>query len=212
VIGVASVTDALAVPLGRRDATLVRSLAREPVLVPESLDLDSVLDRLHEGAAELAVVVDEYGGTDGIVTTEDLAEELVGEIDDEYDPPRDTTDAATVTAPSSDLARVVSGMLREDELVDQTGFRMPEGPYETLAGFVMAQLGHIPHEGEVLEYQGWRFTVTAVERRRIEHVEVRPPEEWEPPTAHVPADGLRASHDSGQDNEPSTEQAGAAGR
>jgi CBS domain containing-hemolysin-like protein len=185
VVGVVSVTDTLAVPVARRDATLVRSLAREPVLVPESLDLDTVLERLRENAAELAVVVDEYGGTDGIVTTEDLVEELVGEIDDEYDPPRDTTAGATVTAPSSDLARVVSGMLREDELLEQTGFRLPEGPYETLAGFVMAQLGHIPVEGEQLDYHGWRFTVMSVERRRVEQVDVRPPEQWEPPAEYL---------------------------
>jgi CBS domain containing-hemolysin-like protein len=176
VLGVASVTDSLAVPANDRDATLARSVAREPVLVPESLDLDAVLDALHESASELAIVVDEYGGTDGIVTAEDLAEELVGEIDDEYDPPRDTTAGATVMAPSSDLVRTVSGMLREDELVDQTGFRMPEGPYETLAGFVLAQLGHIPEEAEKVEFQGWEFTVVCVERRRIEQVQVRPPD------------------------------------
>jgi CBS domain containing-hemolysin-like protein len=76
-------------------------------------------------------------------------------------------------------------MLREDELVDQTGFRMPEGPYETLAGFVMAQLGHIPAVGETAEYHGWRFTVTAAERRRIEQVKVQPPEDWSPPNQHV---------------------------
>jgi CBS domain containing-hemolysin-like protein len=162
-------------------------VARDPVLVPESLDLDSVLDTLREHDAEMAIVVDEYGGTDGIITLEDLAEELVGEIDDEYDPPRDTTEGATVTAPSSDLARTVSGMLREDELVDQTGFRMPDGPYETLAGFLMAQLGHIPAEGETVDYNGWRFTVTGVDRRRVEQVKVRPPEDWHPPAEHLPA-------------------------
>ena len=183
VIGVAGVLDVFAVPESLREATLVRSVAREPVLVPESLDLDTVLDRLQEAGTELAVVVDEYGGTDGIVTTEDLAEELVGEIDDEYDPP--TTEAATVTAPSSDLVRVVSGMLREDELVDQTGFRIPEGLYETLAGFVLAQLGHIPSEGESFEYQGWHFTVTHVDRRRVEQVEVKPPEDWHAPGTDV---------------------------
>jgi CBS domain containing-hemolysin-like protein len=188
VLGVVSVTDALSVPVTDREATLVRAVAREPVLVPGSLDLDTVLDRLKEADAELAVVVDEYGGTDGIVTGEDLAEELVGEIDDEYDPPRDTTDASTVTAPSSDLARTVSGMLREDELMEQTGFRMPEGPYETLAGFLMARLGHIPTEEEQVDYQGWRFTVTAVERHRVEQVRVRPPEDWDPPAERMPPD------------------------
>jgi CBS domain containing-hemolysin-like protein len=197
IIGVASVTHALSVPVEDREATPVRSVAREPVLVPESLDLDSVLDALKESESELAIVVDEYGGTDGIVTAEDLAEELVGEIDDEYDPPRDTTDAATVTAPSSDLTRTVSGMLREDELQEQTGFRMPEGPYETLAGFLMAQLGHIPSEDETVEYQDWRFAVKSVERRRVELVEVRPPEEWQPPAEHVGTDAAAAERDGG---------------
>ncbi len=174
VVGVASVTDALGVPAAKRDSTPARSIARDPVLVPESLDLDAVLDALHESENELAIVVDEYGGTDGIVTAEDLAEELVGEIDDEYDPPR--SDLGTLTAPSSDLVRNVSGMLRADELAEQTGFRMPEGPYETLAGFVMAQLGHIPDVGELVEYNDWRFTVAAVERRRVEQISVQPPE------------------------------------
>ncbi|HEV2087021.1 MAG TPA: hemolysin family protein [Cryptosporangiaceae bacterium] len=177
VIGVASVIDALGVPVARREATRVTSVSREPVQVPESLDLNGVLGALQEAGVEFAVVVDEYGGTDGIVTTEDLVEELVGEIDDEYDPPRAATHIydPRITAPSADPSRLVSGLLRADELYEQTGFRLPEGPYETLAGFLMAELGHIPVEGETVDCQGWTFTVTQIDRRRVEQVRVMPP-------------------------------------
>jgi CBS domain containing-hemolysin-like protein len=118
-------------------------------------------------------VVDEYGGTDGVVTVEDLAEELVGEISDEYDvaPP-----AFEITAPSDDRSVLVDGVLREDELAEATGFRLPEGPYETLAGFILARLGHIPRDGETVTEQGWEFTVIEVDRRRIEQVRVTRPE------------------------------------
>ncbi|TQS40985.1 hemolysin family protein [Cryptosporangium phraense] len=177
VVGVVGVIDALGVPAQRRAETLARSIARDPVQVPDSLDLDGVLAALRDAQAELAVVVDEYGGTDGIVTTEDLVEELVGEIDDEYDPPTPLS-APLITAPDADQARLVPGLLREDELAEETGFRLPDGPYETLAGFVMSQLGHIPVEGERVEYHGWTFIVTSVERHRIEQVKVRPSAEW----------------------------------
>ncbi|MGH3658283.1 MAG: hemolysin family protein, partial [Micromonosporaceae bacterium] len=172
IVGVASVTDALAVPPARRGSTEVRTVMTEPVYVPEHLDLDSVLDALRGSELALAVVVDEYGGTDGVVTVEDLVVELVGEIADEHDEVEATVSALTVTAPDAASSRFVSGVLREDETVEQTGFRFPEGPYETLAGFLMAQLGHIPVEGETLSFEGWEFTVTAVDRHRVEQVRV----------------------------------------
>lgn len=188
IVGIAVITDALSVPVAQRPATLVRKFAREPVYVPESLHLEKVLEALRRGNLDLAVVVDEYGGTDGVVTKEDLVEELVGDIEDEYDPlDTELTGAVDVTAPQVDPARLVPGVLREDELAEQTGFRLPEGPYETLAGFVMAQLGHIPLEGETITYDGWEFTVTSVERRRVEQVRVEPPEDWEPPSEYVGA-------------------------
>jgi CBS domain containing-hemolysin-like protein len=151
----------------------VASIAREPVFVPESLDLDGVLAELQAAGAELAVVVDEYGGTDGVVTVEDLAEELVGEIADEYDL---EPAAFEITAPGGDHSVLVEGVLREDELAEATGFRLPEGPYETLAGFLMARLGHIPVVGETVEEHGWEFTVVEVDRRRVEQVRVTVPE------------------------------------
>jgi CBS domain containing-hemolysin-like protein len=177
VMGVVGVPDALGVPPERRAATAVSAVAREPVYVPESLGLDKVLAALRAAGADLAIVVDEYGGTDGVVTVEDLIEELVGEIADEYD--IDTAETATeeLTAPGGGKTFQVDGLLREDELSEQTGFTLPEGPYETLAGFLLARLGHIPGVGESLEENGWEFTVMEVDRHRIEQVRVVAPPE-----------------------------------
>ncbi|MEV4640813.1 hemolysin family protein [Actinoplanes sp. NPDC049548] len=177
VVGVVGVPDALGVPPDRRASTRVSAVAREPVYVPESLGLDKVLAALRAADADLAIVVDEYGGTDGVVTVEDLIEELVGEIADEYDV--DVADAGSemLTAPDGGRTFLVDGLLREDELAEQTGFRLPEGPYETLAGFLLARLGHIPVAGESLEDEGWEFTVMEVDRHRIEQVRVVAPPE-----------------------------------
>jgi CBS domain containing-hemolysin-like protein len=176
VTGVATVIGALGCPPARRSTATVASIAKEPVYVPESLDLDGVLEAIQGADAELAIVLDEYGGTDGLVTLEDLAEELVGEIADEYDL---APAAYEVTVPHATTSpgMLVEGVLREDELAEATGFRLPEGPYETLAGFIMARLGHIPVEGETVAEHGWKFTVVEVQRRRIEQVRVTLPEE-----------------------------------
>jgi CBS domain containing-hemolysin-like protein len=171
------VPDALGVPPERRAATPVSAVAREPVYVPESLDLDKVLAALRAADADLAIVVDEYGGTDGVVTVEDLIEELVGEITDEYDMEIMETGTEELTAPDGERTYLVDGLLREDELAEQTGFELPEGPYETLAGFLLARLGHIPDVGESYAEHGWEFTVTAVDRHRIEQVRVVAPPE-----------------------------------
>ncbi len=186
VVGVISLIDALGVPQARRASTPVRAVAQDPVLVPESLDLDGVLATLQAEGQDIAIVVDEYGGTDGVVTIEDLVEELVGDIADEHDEVEPTlaTVAPTtnghvdgaVTVPGGERSWLVDGLLRADELEDQTDFRLPEGPYETLAGFLMARLGHIPQPGETLIEHGWEFTVIEVERRRIEQVRVVAPE------------------------------------
>ena len=177
--GVATVTDALGVPPAKRTTTTVAAVAREPVFVPESLDLDGVLAALRAADAGLAIVVDEYGGTDGVVTIEDLVEELVGEIDDEHDPVPTTRDLfvpdldppALLGHPLEEPV-LVDGVLREDELAELTGFRLPPGPYETLAGFLMARLGHIPAAGETVSEGDWEFTVVEVDRRRVEQVRV----------------------------------------
>ncbi|TDC82956.1 HlyC/CorC family transporter [Micromonospora sp. KC606] len=180
VTGVAGVPDALGVPLAHRASTTVAAVAREPVYVPESLDLDGVLAALKDAGADLAIVVDEYGGTDGVVSVEDLVEELVGEIADEFDPAAvDDANATGLTVPGGERTVLVDGVLRADELIEQTGFRLPEGPYETLAGFLMARLGRVPVPGETVDEAGYEFTVVEVERHRIEQVRVLRPEEPE---------------------------------
>ena len=136
-----------------------------------------MLAALRAADADLAIVVDEYGGTDGVVTVEDLVEELVGEIADEFDPGAvDEPGAPELTVPGGERTVLVDGVLREDELAEVTGFRLPEGPYETLAGFLMARLGRIPVGGETFTESGWEFTVVEVEKRRIEQVRVVRPE------------------------------------
>jgi CBS domain containing-hemolysin-like protein len=175
VTGVVGVPDGLGIPPQRRAGTQVSAIAKEPVYVPESLSLDKVLAALRAADADLAIVVDEYGGTDGVVTVEDLIEELVGEITDEYDMEVDEIGPTELTAPGGEKTYVVDGLLREDELAEQTGFALPEGPYETLAGFLLSQLGHIPVVGESLAVNGWEFTVMEVDRHRIEQVRMVAP-------------------------------------
>lgn len=179
ITGIVGVHDVIGVAAEHRDSTRVRAVAQPPVSIPESVLLDDVLERLRVTDAEIVVVVDEYGGTDGIISAEDLVEELVGEIADEYDAEETTTDAARIVASQADLTREVQGILRADELFEQTGFRLPDGPFETLAGFVMARLGHIPETGERVTEDGWTFEVTEVDRHRVVQVRVVPRDESE---------------------------------
>ena len=119
--------------------------------MPESLGGDALLTSLRESGLQLAVVVDEYGGTAGIVTLEDLVEEIVGDVRDEHD----AAEQARVRLLGQG-SWLVSGLLRDDEVFDATGFAMPTGDYETLAGLVLARLGRIPDVGEDVEVDGWR--------------------------------------------------------
>jgi CBS domain containing-hemolysin-like protein len=141
------------------------------VFVPETRDLDDLLVDIQRSRNHLVVVVDEYGGTAGILTLEDVLEEIVGEIDDEYDRPE-----PELTVGSEPGSWLLSGALHPDEVYDACGFEIPEGDYETLAGFVLARLGRIPdRSGDVFEFDGWQFGVVELERRRVATVEVTPP-------------------------------------
>jgi len=162
VLGVVHVKQAFGVPASEREHVALRGIVQSVPTVPESLDGDELLTRLRSSGLQLAVVVDEYGGTAGIVTLEDLVEEIVGDVRDEHD----RAEQAQVR-PLGRGSWLVSGLLRSDEVADATGFEMPDGDYETLAGLVLAQLGHIPDVGEDVDVDGWRLTVMRRDRNRI---------------------------------------------
>jgi putative hemolysin len=151
----------------------VRDVVRPVAMLPGSKTLLPALTEMRRSGRHLAVVVDEYGGTDGIVTLEDLVEELVGEIEDEYDeetedsPWRERHGSAVV-----DGVAEVDGLLHRDEVADATAVELPDGPYETLAGFVMTALGRVPDVGDAVEALGRRFTVTEVDGRRPSRIRV----------------------------------------
>ncbi|QEV16419.1 MULTISPECIES: hemolysin family protein [Streptomyces] len=173
VVGVAHIKDVLAVPAERRPRVSVAELMREPLLVPESLTVDRLLDRL-SGKRTMAVVIDEYGGTAGVATLEDIVEEVVGEVRDEHDP-HETPDIAPAGADDDGRALYsADGAARTDQLA-RVGLRAPDGPYETLAGLVATELGRIPAVGDSVEVGGWRLDVTDAAGRRAARVLLHAP-------------------------------------
>jgi putative hemolysin len=148
---------------GDIDGRTVGDIARPAPLLPGSKPVLAALAEMRADRTHLAVVVDEYGGTDGIVTMEDIIEELVGEIEDEFDP-------AAVAPDSSEF----DGLVHREELAGRTGIVLPDGPYETLGGFVVRQLGRIPEVGDTVEAHGHVFTVVAMDSRRAARIRVAP--------------------------------------
>jgi CBS domain containing-hemolysin-like protein len=167
--GVVHVKQAVAVANADRTTTRIRDVMTLPVLVPPSMALDPLLDRLQERGLQLAVVVDEYGGTAGIVTFEDLVEELVGEVVDEHDSP------APGIWRQPDGSWLLSGLLRPDEIQAAIGLELPAGraSYETVAGLILQLLRRIPDVGDEVDVPGATLTVDRLDGRRIERVEVR---------------------------------------
>ena len=163
VVGVVHVKDAYRVPFEERPDTVVTDLLSPAFVVPESRELSDLLPELRLVGSHLAVVVDEYGGTAGIITLEDILEEIVGEIDDEHDAPR-------LTAVQRPGEWDLDGSLHPDEVFDACGFSVPDGDYETLAGFVLSRLGRIPEVGERFDHGGWAVEVTAMDRLRVAQV------------------------------------------
>ena len=146
----------------------VGDVMREPLLVPESLHLEEVLQQIRKSRTHFAIVLDEFGSTSGILTLEDILEELVGEIRDEYD--HREHEVRKVNG-----AYRVPGTIRPDELEELTGIRLPEGEYETLAGFIMERLGRLARRGDELTVDGFGIRVANVQHPRIVSVDVRPP-------------------------------------
>jgi CBS domain containing-hemolysin-like protein len=176
--GIVHVKQVFKVPPGLHKATRLTALAQPVARVPSTLDGDDVMAQLRANGLQTALVVDEYGGTAGMVTVEDVIEEIIGDIRDEHD------------EPTADVVRAgqgwhVSGLLRIDEIADATGFRASEGEYETIGGLVLQLLGHIPDEGESVELTAfdpdgpiddpmrWLATVVRMDGRRIDQLELR---------------------------------------
>jgi putative hemolysin len=164
VVGFVHVRD-LYGPRGAERGARVGDLAREVMLLPDGKAVLPALSEMRRSGHHLAIVVDEYGGTAGIVTLEDIVEELIGDIRDEYDVEEE---------PSRLVGGVldVDGLLNLDDFEDAAGFALPEGPYETVAGYVLAALGHIPQVGEHVDVEGYRLSVTQTDGRRVARVRV----------------------------------------
>jgi putative hemolysin len=155
---------------GPRDRSQqVSDLMREITRLPGSKNVLAALSEMRRDGEHMAIVVDEYGGTDGIVTLEDLIEELIGDIRDEYDP------AQSVARRFLGGVVEVDGRLNLNEFEENTGLELPEGPYETAAGYLMAALGRLPAVGDETEYKGYRLAVISVDGRRVDRVRVTPP-------------------------------------
>ncbi|GAC1439735.1 MAG: hemolysin family protein [Mycobacteriales bacterium] len=165
VVGFVHVRDFF-VPAAKARTLKVADVMRPVKLMPGTKRVLPALSEMRREGHHLAIVVDEYGGTAGIVSLEDLIEEVIGDIRDEYDL---DGDEALLTV-GGDIE--ADGLLNLDEVREQTGVRLPDGPYETLAGFVMASLGHVPRLGEAVEADGRRLTVSQLDGRRVARVRV----------------------------------------
>ncbi len=161
------------------DNVVIEDLLRDPYFVPETKDLAALLAEFRAQNQHMAVVVDEYGSMQGIVTLEDLLEEIVGEIEDEYDLPDESIEQL-----ADDRIRV-HGTFTIDDFNERFNVRMPDDDYHTLAGFVFGELGRAPQAGDEVSWNGLRFNVIEVEGTRIEKLQIEflPPEEVEAASA-----------------------------
>ncbi|MDR1633564.1 MAG: hemolysin family protein [Bifidobacteriaceae bacterium] len=162
IIGVVALRKAVAVPHQRRSQVAVTALMTPIVEVPETAQLGPVLVQLREAGAQMAVVVDEYGGTSGVITLEDVVEEIVGDVRDEHDRSR------PAARRMGDGSWRLSAQLRPDELAQMSGIVLPENPaYETLGGLVIARLGRMPKPGDSVVVDGATLRVETIDGRRI---------------------------------------------
>lgn len=168
ITGIVHVKQAVSVPRERRADVPAAAIAEEPLRLPEAVPLDAVLAELRARGYQMAIVVDEYGGTAGVVTLEDLVEEIVGEVLDEHDRSR------------AGIIRVADGIvfpaeLRPDEVRDRTGIRVPESDvYDTVGGLVMSELERIPAVGDSIELEDGTLTVQRMDGRRVDRVRFVP--------------------------------------
>jgi CBS domain containing-hemolysin-like protein len=165
IVGVVHLKRAVAVPVQRRaEVPAVALMGRAPI-VPETVRLDPLLVQLRAEGMQLAVVVDEYGGTSGVVTLEDVVEEIVGEVADEHDQRR------TVGRRLRDGSWVVPGLWRPDEVRDRVGAQVPDAAtYETVGGYVMSRVGRVPATGDVVPLPGGQLRVSRMDGRRVDRL------------------------------------------
>ncbi len=164
--GVANAKSIFNHPMEDRAKTAVAAVVTDVPFVPEPRPLDAVLTQMRRERAHLVIVLDEYGGTAGILTLEDVVEEIVGDIEDEHDP-------SAVLGPIDAVPEgvyVLSGLLHPDEVEQQCGFEVPEGDYETLGGFLLERFGRIPTAGDHISAEGWEFKVKTMEGHRVAEV------------------------------------------
>lgn len=168
IVGLVHVKQAVAVPRDRRAEVPASALQSEALRVPETMVLDTLLAELRGRGYQMAIVVDEYGGTAGVATLEDLVEELVGEVSDEHD-------RARVDVVRSRNWLTFPGILRPDELADRAGVTVPDdGPWETVGGYLMAALGRLPEVGDTVETVAGTFRIERLDGRRIDRVRFTP--------------------------------------
>ena len=165
ILGIVFVKDMVALPPDA--APPLTTLMRSAFFVPESKRVSELLKEMQRRQLQMAIVVDEYGGTAGLVTVEDLLEEIVGEIRDEYD-----VESETVTD-EGDGVFVFSGKVSVDEVRERLGVEIEREGFETVGGFLLSHLGRMPYVGEIVEIDELVFEVIEVERRRISKVRVR---------------------------------------
>lgn len=172
IVGVVHVKKAIGVPVDRRDALEAGTLMEDVLQVPETVHLDSLIVQLREGALQLAVVLDEYGGTAGITTLEDLVEEIVGEVSDEHD--ATSLDDRPLRVGNGDY--LFSGLLRPDEINEYINvLDIEDDPaYETMGGFMMDRLGRVPETGDLLPIDGGTLRIEKMEQRRVDRIRYTP--------------------------------------
>ena len=188
VVGLVHVKQAVAVPREKRAEVPVSALQSDAVRVPETMNLDALLTEVRGRGYQMAVVLDEYGGTAGVVTLEDLIEELVGEVSDEHDRSR-------VDVVRSRNWLTFPGLLRPDELLERASVKVPEeGPYETVGGWLMSELGRLPRAGDVVTTDDGAFRVERLDGRRIDRIRFTPtaePSDGDGPAVEAPTAGRR---------------------
>lgn len=168
IVGFFHMKDLLKVPDAKRGEPLPRDLIRQMLIVPESRKLRPLLIDMRRERRHFALVIDEHGGTAGIVTLEDVLEELVGEIRDEHDAEEMGIEVL------GERRWLVPGGLRIEDAAARLGVDLPEGDYETVAGFLMDRLGRIPKRRDVIDYDHWRLRVRNMHRRRVVQVLIEP--------------------------------------